>query len=276
MLSTLTNIPALRALAASEQSRQAMNTSMERLATGLRINRAADDPAGLQVSERLKGDEADLKAKIDGIDREGSMLGARDGAHSVVRDMVSDLHGLVVQAANTGGLGEGEGSALQGQAGAILQSIDFLGNTTTFQGEQIMSGTRAANLGHVTRSEQQADGTMADKTYSLADVPRLMATQGGDAELAGQIVDAATSQLADEAGAMGAREQQLDSEKRVMLTQLENTSAARSQITDTDFAAETSSLVRPKVIEQAGRAMTFFAQQQNVFVDGITPERAAA
>jgi flagellin len=263
MLSARTNISESVALAAMARNQRQMNRSMERLATGLRINRASDDPSGLQVSERLKSDEIEIRSKIDGLDRESAMLGAREGAHSVIRDLVIDLKGLVVQGANRGGLGQGEADALQGEVSSILLTIDHLANTTRFGGEQIMSGVRASSMGRITRTVTLPDGTTEQRSYSLADLAGSLNLRDGDAEIASDVVDAAVSQMATEAGAMGAREQSLESEKRTLLTRLENTAAARSAITDTDFAQETSNLVRAQVLQQASQFMALFARQQN-------------
>jgi len=263
MFSAITNVSEMQALAAMTLHRSEMNTSMERLATGLRINRASDDPSGLLVSERLKSDEVELRGRIDAIDRESSMLGAREGAQGVIGDLVGELKGLVVQGANRGGLGEGEGDALQTEATSILQTIQYLANTSTFGGEQIIGGITPSSLGRITRTITNPDGTTEDRTYSLADLGGLLNLKDGDMSIASDVVDAAVSQLASQAGAMGARAQSMDSEKRQLLSQLENTSAARSAITDTDFAAETSSLVRAQVLQQASQFMALFARQQN-------------
>lgn len=114
-------------------------TAAERLATGQRINRGADDPSGLITLEGLRSRFTDLDAQVGSIDRDLRWLAAVDGARSVVGDQFLELGGLVRQAANGGGLGEGELEAIQGQIDAVIEGIEYTYNTAQMGGVQLLN-----------------------------------------------------------------------------------------------------------------------------------------
>src|SRR5262249_48866105 len=121
LIGILFNLSTALSLAAMNQHTAAMNTSMERLATGKRINRASDDPAGAMIAEPI---EAELRSIDKEIERglfDEKRYGAMEGAQSVIADLVEELNGLVVNAANRGAVGQGEREADQRQADSILQ-----------------------------------------------------------------------------------------------------------------------------------------------------------
>ena len=144
-----TNIPALRANFALNRNVFRLNTSLNRLATGLRINRGADDPAGLISSQNLLSHLRGLEAASSNIDRAHAVLGVAESGMSEVGSLLRDLNGLVVSAANTAGMSKGERQALQMQANSILQAIDRLGGSTSFAGSKQLDGSRAFVLSDV-------------------------------------------------------------------------------------------------------------------------------
>ena len=130
-----TSIPTIRGLGALRRADGIVHQAMERLATGKRINRASDDPAGMQIAEGLRFQQTTLNKRITGAEREIHRLGAQEGALSVMSDLAVELRGLTIQAASTGGLTEGEREAIFEQAASIIKSADFIANTSTFAGE---------------------------------------------------------------------------------------------------------------------------------------------
>jgi flagellin len=261
MISVNTNPMQMKAIAQLTRMSAAMNTSMQRLATGSRINRASDDPAGMIVVEGMKADEKALQAQIESLDREEYRMGAREGAASVVSDQVSELNALVVAAANTGGTSKEEREAMQIEADSILQAIDYISNTTTFNGEQVINGYTARAMGHITDSG--ADGQSV--SYSLADLAKggRLNLIDGNMDLAQQSVQAAVSGMASERGAMGAYLKGNDAKRATLVTQLEELTKAKSQIADTDFAKETAEMVRAKVLAQVATFVSSLAGDQN-------------
>ena len=147
MLTILSNINATIAMAQLARHQRALNTSMERLATGQRINRASDDPAGSAAAESLASDIAGVKKQMDSYEFEDKRLGAVDGAESVVGDLLLELSGLIPSSANTGATSPEERKANQIELDSILQTLDHLATTTRFDGQLLVSHMTAGGLG---------------------------------------------------------------------------------------------------------------------------------
>lgn len=108
-----TNVPSLIAQRALETNNQSLNTSLQRLSTGLRINSGADDPAGLIASETLKAEQTGIQTAISNASRAGNIIGTAEGGLSEVSSLLTQVQGLVGQAANSGGLSADEVAADQ-------------------------------------------------------------------------------------------------------------------------------------------------------------------
>lgn len=274
------NSNAMQARAISQLTRMSavMNTSMERLATGKRINRASDDPAGMVAAEGMTGEMKSLQAQIEALDREEHRMGAREGAASVVSDLLVDLNGLALSAANTAGTTQAEREAMQIEADSILQTIDYISNTTRFNGEQVINGYNARSMGRVSSDGPAPDG--GSSSYSLADLARggKLNLIDGDIELAQKSIESAISGMATERGAMGAYLKGNDSKKAALVVQLEELTSAKSKIVDTDYAKETAEMFRAKVLTEVAQFMAKLAGDQNAttvlsLVSGVAPPK---
>lgn len=135
-----TNVPALVAQTNLRRSQRDLQTSLERLASGLRINRGADDPAGLIVSENLRSEIASVNRAIDNSQRAVNVIATAEGALNEVAALLVDIKGLVIQAANSGALSEEEIAANQLQINSAVESITRIANTTTFAGRRLLDG----------------------------------------------------------------------------------------------------------------------------------------
>ncbi|MGD9690742.1 MAG: flagellin [Phycisphaerales bacterium] len=246
------------------RSTRAVETSLERLATGKRINRASDDPAGSVAVTNLKGDERELQGRIEALLQEDAYLGARDGAQSVLSDLLIELQGLVVTGANRDALSDAERRGLQIEVDSILQTIDHLSNTSRFKSEQILQGFSTSSLGRGTLTREAGDGEPETIAFSLADLARggKLNLIDGDTEAAQRAVTSAAGTISGSRAAIGARGQAVDAEIRAARKQLEETSKARSQIEDTDYARETAELVRNQVLQSAALFATELASEQ--------------
>lgn len=250
MIGSLSSISALRATNAFHRTGADLDKTLERLATGKKLNRASDDPAGSITATALDGERKSIEAQLKSLESEEAFLGAREGGQQAIGDLLTSLRGLVVSAANRGALSDAERAANQLEVDSILKSIDYLGQTTTFKGQQILTGVNTALLG---RTAGGLDANGQSTSFSLADLKsggRLNVIDG-DAETADRVVRSAASAVSTEAGGFGARGNQIDSQRRELQTRLENTNAAFSQIVDADIAEETSKLVRQQVLQQA-------------------------
>ena len=141
-----TNVSSLIAQRVLRSNNTNLNTSLERLSTGLRINTGADDPAGLIASEALKAEQTGINQAIDNANRASNIIGTAEGGLNEVSSLLNQLQGLVNQSANTGGLSQDEINANQLQGDSILSTINRIANSTTFQGRKLLDGTLAYTL----------------------------------------------------------------------------------------------------------------------------------
>ncbi len=136
-----TNISSLIAQRNLSRSGVDLSRSLERLSTGLRINRGADDPAGLITSERLRSEVSGLQAAVRNSQRASSVIATTEGALAEVADLLNSIQGLVVESANTGGLSDAEIEANQLQLDSAIASITRISNITNFGGLQLLNGS---------------------------------------------------------------------------------------------------------------------------------------
>lgn len=259
MISILTNQGVQRANRHLGLTQQAIQKSLERLSTGKRINRASDDPAGLIAATNLEGQETSLVKKIESLERRQLDFSARDGGLTVISEQLTELNGLVVTAANSAGLSDNERSAMQLQVDSILRSIDQSSFKYLFNGNAVLSNIRTTDLGGV---DLPAGGGSSSRAslFDLRDGGALNLSTG-DLEAAQRSVKTAIAGLSTERGTIGAVQKSMDSEINAARVELENVLAAKGQILDTDYAQETSNLVREQVKEQATMAVRQLAEQ---------------
>jgi len=141
-----TNISSLIAVNASNQNQASLQQSLERLATGSRINSGADDPSGLIASQGLKAEQAGTQAAINNAQQADNIISTADGALGEVSNLLVSLQSLVASSANTGGLSQSELNANQLQVDSILSTVNRISNSTTFDGTQLLNG----NFGYTT------------------------------------------------------------------------------------------------------------------------------
>lgn len=136
-----TNIASLISQSNLGRTNADLVTRLQRLSTGLRINRGADDPAGLIVSERLRSELQGLQKAISNSQRASSVIATTEGYLAEVADLLNSVRGLVVEAANTGGLSKEEIDANQLQIDSAIESITRIANTASFAGLQLLNGS---------------------------------------------------------------------------------------------------------------------------------------
>lgn len=208
----------------------AMQRSDERLATGLRIRRGSDDPAGLIASERLLARQSELAARIRAGEREDLMLNARDGALGALSRMGQDLVSLTTSP----GASPGESAANARQIGSIVRSIDAAAGIARFNGSTLLDGFDAGSLG---RTQIGADPDTGEPiTASVRDLERLV---NENPEAAQQVARAAGEQIAFARAEVGLRQRALAAERRAAETEFINTARATTAIRETDYASET-------------------------------------
>jgi flagellin len=141
MASIVTNVSSLIAQNALANSQAALNTSLERLSTGLRINSGADDPAGLIASQDLQSEITGIQQAVNNSSQATNVITTADGALTEVDSLLDDINGLVVQSANSGAQSPEELQANQLQIDSDVQSITRIAGTTSFAGLNLLDGS---------------------------------------------------------------------------------------------------------------------------------------
>lgn len=135
-----TNIPSILGQRVLGQNNSSLGVSLERLSTGLKINRGKDDPAGLIASENLRAEKSALNAAIGNAERADQVMNIAEGGLQEVSSLLTELQGLLTTSANTAGLSESEKEANQLQIDSILQTVDRIAGSTNFQGNKLLNG----------------------------------------------------------------------------------------------------------------------------------------
>lgn len=235
MISATTNLAELVGMRQYEQQTQAVNRSIERLATGKRINRAKDDPAGLIAADGMAARAAAVSKQIKHLEVDQHRLAAKEGAYSVIGDLLLDLSALTVHAANTGALSPEERDAIQIEADSIVEGIDFIFQTTTFNGQKVFEGMTSASFG---LDEFKAGGAL-----NLVD---------GDLEASQARAESLGTSVSESRAGLGALQKDFyEHELNLLHREFEGLASAESLIRDTDYAREVSELVRSQILQEA-------------------------
>lgn len=136
-----TNVPSFIARLNLNRADADLDVRLQRLSTGLRINRGADDPAGLIISQRLGSEIAGLNQAVSNSERASSVIATAEGSLNEISDLLTSIKGLVVQGANTGGLSDDERRANQLQIDSAIESITRISNSTSFGGLRLLNGS---------------------------------------------------------------------------------------------------------------------------------------
>ena len=259
-----TNVMSLNSQRHLNSSQRSMATSIERLSSGLRINSAKDDAAGLAVAEgmtsKIRGMNVAVRNANDGI----SMAQTAESALVQVTNNMQRIRELAVQSAN-GTLGDTERGHLQLEVDQLTQEISRIVDTTEFNGSKLFAASGSvsiqigANQGEtisistedLTSLKSYAAGSGAVDTI---DISTSGAAAAALATGTGQITGDIDTIVAARA-TMGAVQNRFESVISSLSSYSENLQAAKSRIMDTDFAAETAELTRTQILQQAGTAM---------------------
>lgn len=158
-----TNVEAIRALGRLGQNNLDLQTRLERLSTGLRINRGKDDPAGLIASEILRSEIHGLGQAIENSSRAINVISTAEGSLNELSALLLNLRDLVVGTANEGALTDEEVNANQQEIDALISSIDRIANNTTFGGLKLLDGTRGYTLSSVDQNNVASVSVFASR-----------------------------------------------------------------------------------------------------------------
>jgi flagellin len=261
-----TNVSSLNAQRNLQNTSKSMDTSYTRLASGLRINSAKDDAAGLQISNRLTSqisglDQGNRNAN-DGI----SLAQTAEGAMDEVTGMLQRMRTLSQQAAN-GSNSTADRTAIGAEVTALKSEIDRISTDTTFGGTKLLDGNYAGSFQVGADANQTIGFSLTGFSFKFTAIASSagvsetsvssVATQS-DAQEFMKTIDSVIAAVDGKRANLGAVQNRLDSTVRNQSNVAENLSAARSRVRDADFATETANMTKQNILQQA--ASTILAQ----------------
>ena len=260
-----TNVSALRAQNGTRMADTMLQTAMERLSSGKRINSAKDDAAGLAIAStmtsQIRGMSQAVRNSNDGM----SMAQTADGALDEVTNMLQRIRELAVQAAS-GTYSSTDKTNLQTEVTALASQITSITANTKFNGVALFTGS-AGSSGTVTiqTGSTSSDTVAVDFTaLDLSAVSSIDLTTGATAALGS--ADTLIATVATKRAKLGASESRLQSVVNNLATNITNLSDAKSRIEDADFGAETTNLAKAQILSQASTAMLAQANQSSQYV----------
>ena len=277
-----TNIISLNAQRSLNGAQGALATSMQRLSSGLRVNSAKDDAAGMAIAERMSAQARGMNVAIRNANDGISLAQTAEGALGKVSDSLQRMRELSVQSANaTNSVSDQQ--SLDKEFGELSKEIQRVLGSTSFNGLKVLgssAGALAFQVGANTSSSDTINITTTDMTADAS----IVAVAGSDNAGTGRAaigpdsgatailnagtvqgvidkIDKAIDTVNSQRATLGASQSRFGAAIANLQTAVENQTAARSRIVDTDFAAETANLSRANILQQAGNAMVAQANQ---------------
>jgi flagellin len=249
-----TNVVSLNAQRNLNASQTGLNQSIQRLSSGLRINSAKDDAAGMAIATRMdsqiRGSDVAIRNSNDAI----SYLQVTEGGLAKATDALQRMRELAVQASN-GTYGSGDRANLNTEFDQLSQELGRLSTSTQFNGLNVFGGSGYTfQIGSGSADTLQVSAvTAAAVTGSVSEV--------SNATAAITAIDAQLDAVNTSRAKLGAYQNRFEAVVSSLQVNVENISAAKSRITDADFASETAKMTRNQILQQAGTAMLAQANQ---------------
>jgi flagellin len=269
MLNINSNYAASFASNAAKSSSQGLNSAMEKLSTGMRINYAKDDAAGQAISTRLSAEVQGLQVASRNAADAQSMIDTAEGALQETHNVLLRMRELAVQSAN-GTLTDGDRAHTDAEFNQLVEEVTRIANNTTWAGKKLLNGDHASTalsfqIGEganqtidVNIADMKATALGAETVSNGTDIPALSAAgldSVTNAQLAIQSIDNAIDSVSTARGGMGAVSNRLSSTMSNLDQIAVNLSASQGRIQDADFAQETGNLAKNQILQQAATAM---------------------
>jgi flagellin len=256
-LAVNTNVSSINAQRQLLNSGSALDNAFKKLSSGFRINSAADDAAGLQISNRLSSQINGLNQAVSNANDGISLAQVAEGAMDEITTALQRIRTLAVQSQN-GINSAADRSALQKEVTALVAEISRIATTTQFGGTSLLNGSYSAKFlvganGGQNISVNLSSNSLGGKGFgaSALNVSTLNISTADGASSAISALDDAIKSIDGERADLGAIQNRFQSTIRNLSNIVENVSAARSRIRDTDFARETAELTRAQILQQA-------------------------
>lgn len=255
-----TNVESIVGIRNLSNTNSRLSGNFGRLSSGLRINKAADDAAGLAVSENLRAQVRGLNQAMRNTNDGISIIQTAEGALNQIQSNLSRLRELAVQSAS-GTLEDTERGYINTEAVSLLSEINRLADVTEFNGRVLLNGASASGTGTValdvqlgifnTGNDRITISVSSARTEALG-VNTVLLNSSTNAQAALTSIDTAIDRVSNIRAGMGSTQNRLYSAMGNLQTSIEGLSAAESQIRDVDFASETADLSRNQILQQAG------------------------
>lgn len=243
-----------------------LSKSLEKLSSGLRINRAADDAAGLAISEGLKSQASGLGVASRNAQDAVSVIQTAEGSLGEVHSILQRVRDLAVQAGNDSNNADSR-SAIQTEVTALGAELTRISESTNFNGIKLLDGSNASltfqiGAGDSATADQMSVNLTNVGTVATA-VSALTFTSSADALTSLTAIDTQIKDVSTARASLGADQNRMESIVRNIAVSKENITAAGSRIRDTDMAEEMVKFTRANILSQAGTAMLAQANQSN-------------
>lgn len=243
-----TNIASLNTQRNLSASQSGLNTSIQRLSSGLRVNTAKDDAAGLAIATRMDSQVRGMNVAMRNANDAISFAQTAEGGLSKVTDALQRMRELAVQSAN-GSNSSGDRTNLDAEFQELAAEVTRIGTATKFNGTAVFGGSATTfQIG------ADAADTISVSAVAAASISGSVSTAGAATTALGAI-DTALDSVNTKRATLGAVQNRFEAVVGNLQVASENQSAAKSRIMDTDFAAETANLTRGQILQQAGTAM---------------------
>ena len=249
-----TNVPALNTSRILSRSTKALNKSLERLSSGLRINRAADDAAGLAIAEgfraQVRGTQVAQRNSQDGV----SLVQTAEGALSETTNILQRVRELAVQAAN-GTQSTSNREALNSEVLQLLEQIDDIAVDTEFNGIRVLSSAQTLTLQAGANTGQTLIINVSGAKTTELGVSAVRVSNMASAVTALSTIDTALKSVSTLRSSLGAFQNRLEFTINTLAIQEENSAASESAIRDANIALETIAFTRNQILVSAGTSV---------------------
>ncbi|MEB3205457.1 MAG: flagellin [Candidatus Sericytochromatia bacterium] len=254
----------IRSLVSAESN---LNRSIQRLASGLRINSAADDPAGASISTRMRGRVVSIDRASQNVGEAASLLATADGAMESTADVLIRMRELTVAAASDT-MSSSDRTAVKTELDLLSAELDRIGNQTSYNGRVLLDGSASFTFQIGADASATTSVTLDDVRAASLDVEPgdLVVSTAANASTTLGKIDAAIDELATSRSKVGARINRLEFTASALSVESENLNASVSRIRDADLAQESTRMLRAQLFQESARAMLTQANSGN---DGI-------
>ncbi|MFO0685994.1 MAG: flagellin [Sandaracinus sp.] len=261
-ISINSNVSSLNAQRNLNKTQQSLQGNLSRLSTGLRINSAADDAAGLAISERFKAQISSLNQASRNANDGISLLQTAEGALNEISGVLTRMRELATQSAN-GTLTTSDRGFIDDEAQSLSSEIDRISSVTNFNGTKLLDGTFNQDLqvGVHNTANDRINVTIGATDFATIAGAAIDLTTAGGAQSALDTLDTAIDAVSTVRASLGTTQNRLQVSISNLGSAAENMSAANSRIRDVDVAQETAEMTRNNILMQAGVSVLAQANQ---------------